>query len=39
MQAGFEIGSGMRINPSMPEEDAQFLKEITNDDSSDIHHT
>jgi UDPglucose--hexose-1-phosphate uridylyltransferase len=25
MQAGFEIGSGMRINPSLPEEDAQFL--------------
>jgi UDPglucose--hexose-1-phosphate uridylyltransferase len=26
-QAGFEIGSGMRINPSLPEEDAQFLRE------------
>lgn len=26
-QAGFEIGSGMRINPSLPEEDAQFLCE------------
>jgi len=25
-QAGFEIGSGMRINPSVPEEDADFLK-------------
>jgi UDPglucose--hexose-1-phosphate uridylyltransferase len=24
-QAGFEIGSGMRINPSLPEKDAQFL--------------
>jgi hypothetical protein len=26
-QAGFEIGSGMRINPSLPEEDAQFLND------------
>jgi UDPglucose--hexose-1-phosphate uridylyltransferase len=26
-QAGFEIGSGMRINPSLPEEDALYLKE------------
>lgn len=25
--AGFEIGSGMRINPSIPEEDAGFLRE------------
>jgi UDPglucose--hexose-1-phosphate uridylyltransferase len=24
-QAGFEIGSGMRINPSIPEDDAAFL--------------
>jgi UDPglucose--hexose-1-phosphate uridylyltransferase len=28
-QAGFEIGSGMRINPSIPEEDAGFLREGT----------
>jgi UDPglucose--hexose-1-phosphate uridylyltransferase len=26
-RAGFEIGSGMRINPSMPENDAAFLNE------------
>jgi UDPglucose--hexose-1-phosphate uridylyltransferase len=26
-RAGFEIGSGMRINPSLPEEDAQFLND------------
>lgn len=26
-QAGFEIGSGISINPSLPEEDAKFLKE------------
>jgi UDPglucose--hexose-1-phosphate uridylyltransferase len=26
-QAGFEIGSGMRINPSLPEDDAEFLIE------------
>jgi UDPglucose--hexose-1-phosphate uridylyltransferase len=26
-QAGFEIGSGMRINPSLPEEDAHFLNQ------------
>jgi len=25
-QAGFEIGSGISINPSFPEEDADFLK-------------
>lgn len=25
-QAGFEIGSGMSINPSMPEDDADFLR-------------
>ena len=25
-QAGFEIGSGMRINPSLPEHDAAYLK-------------
>ena len=25
-QAGFEIGSGISINPSLPEEDAKFLK-------------
>jgi len=25
-QAGFEIGSGISINPSLPEEDADFLK-------------
>ncbi len=24
--AGFELGSGMHINPSLPEEDAQFLR-------------
>ena len=27
--AGFEIGSGININPSVPEEDAAFLKEET----------
>jgi UDPglucose--hexose-1-phosphate uridylyltransferase len=26
--AGFEIGSGMYINPSLPEESAQFLREV-----------
>ncbi len=26
-RAGFEIGSGMRINPSLPENDADFLNE------------
>lgn len=26
--AGFELGSGMFINPSIPEEDARFLREI-----------
>ena len=26
-RAGFEIGSGMNINPSIPEEDASFLKD------------
>jgi len=26
--AGFELGSGMYINPSLPENDAKFLKEI-----------
>lgn len=26
-QAGFEIGSGMNINPSIPEEDAAFLRD------------
>lgn len=26
-RAGFELGSGMRINPSLPEVDAAFLKE------------
>ncbi|HEX6289668.1 MAG TPA: galactose-1-phosphate uridylyltransferase [Herpetosiphonaceae bacterium] len=26
-RAGFEIGSGMRINPSLPEADAAFLKD------------
>jgi UDPglucose--hexose-1-phosphate uridylyltransferase len=25
-QAGFEIGSGISINPSLPEENAAFLK-------------
>lgn len=25
-RAGFEIGSGININPSVPEEDAKFLK-------------
>ncbi len=25
-QAGFEIGSGISINPSLPEDDAQFLR-------------
>lgn len=28
-RAGFEIGSGMRINPSLPEADAAFLNEPT----------
>jgi UDPglucose--hexose-1-phosphate uridylyltransferase len=27
--AGFEIGSGMNINPSIPEEDAKYLKTKT----------
>ncbi|MCX8029295.1 MAG: galactose-1-phosphate uridylyltransferase [Brevinematales bacterium] len=27
--AGFELGSGMFINPSIPEEDAKFLRNIT----------
>ena len=27
-QAGFEIGSGMTINPSIPEEDAKFLNSV-----------
>lgn len=27
-QAGFEIGSGMAINPSLPEEDAALLREV-----------
>ena len=27
--AGFKIGSGININPSVPEEDAAFLKEVT----------
>jgi UDPglucose--hexose-1-phosphate uridylyltransferase len=26
-RAGFEIGSGISINPSIPEEDAAFLRE------------
>jgi UDPglucose--hexose-1-phosphate uridylyltransferase len=26
--AGFEIGSGMYINPSLPEESAQFLRDV-----------
>jgi UDPglucose--hexose-1-phosphate uridylyltransferase len=26
-QAGFEIGSGISINPSLPEEDAEFLRD------------
>jgi hypothetical protein len=25
-RAGFEIGSGISINPSVPEDDAKFLK-------------
>jgi len=25
-RAGFEIGSGISINPSLPEEDAQYLR-------------
>jgi UDPglucose--hexose-1-phosphate uridylyltransferase len=25
-RAGFELGSGMSINPSLPEEDAEFLR-------------
>jgi UDPglucose--hexose-1-phosphate uridylyltransferase len=25
--AGFEMGSGVRINPSLPEADAAFLKD------------
>ena len=28
-RAGFEIGSGIRINPSLPEEDAAFLNGAT----------
>jgi UDPglucose--hexose-1-phosphate uridylyltransferase len=32
--AGFEIGSGININPSVPEEDAAFLKEETGEESS-----
>jgi UDPglucose--hexose-1-phosphate uridylyltransferase len=31
-RAGFEIGSGMRINPSLPEDDAAFLREEADDD-------
>ncbi len=27
--AGFEIGSGMNINPSLPEDDARFLNRLT----------
>jgi UDPglucose--hexose-1-phosphate uridylyltransferase len=27
--AGFEIGSGMYINPALPEESAQFLREVS----------
>jgi UDPglucose--hexose-1-phosphate uridylyltransferase len=30
-KAGFEIGSGMNINPSIPEQDADFLNGKTND--------
>jgi len=26
-QAGFEVGSGMSINPTVPEDDADFLNE------------
>ncbi len=33
--AGFEIGSGISINPSVPEEDAAFLKEKTGRPGSD----
>ncbi|CAN1212450.1 galactose-1-phosphate uridylyltransferase [Tumidithrix helvetica PCC 7403] len=29
--AGFEMGSGIRINPSLPEADAAFLNEIENE--------
>ncbi len=29
--AGFEMGSGMHINPSLPEESAAFLREINGD--------
>lgn len=31
-RAGFEIGSGISINPSFPEDDAQFLRELRMDD-------
>jgi UDPglucose--hexose-1-phosphate uridylyltransferase len=31
-QAGFEIGSGISINPSIPEKDANFLKTTEGDD-------
>jgi hypothetical protein len=33
--AGFEIGSGISINPSVPEEDAAFLRGETGIESSD----
>lgn len=31
-RAGFEIGSGVRINPSIPEEDAAYLKQGSEDE-------
>lgn len=31
--AGFEIGSGMYINPSVPEESAEFLREVRDENS------
>jgi UDPglucose--hexose-1-phosphate uridylyltransferase len=32
-RAGFEIGSGVRINPSIPEEDAAYLKQPLEEES------
>ena len=34
-RAGFEIGSGIRINPSLPEADAAYLKEDAEDVTSE----
>ncbi len=38
-QAGFEIGSGMRINPSLPEADAAFLNGINDETGQEAHDT